>query len=101
MIGSVGDAKHIGRPKTSQVNENMEAVRESIVHAYKNQLSQQLKLNDHLQRNKFVEWNIKHQQMDVDFSKKKNHLKRIAHFHLDGFEKFRKMYLYRFCSAKM
>ena len=84
--GSVGDAKHTGRPKTSRSNVNIEAVRESVgdnpgtsirrrgqelqisrsslqriltkdlcLHAYKIQLIQQLKPNDHAQRREFVE----------------------------------------------
>jgi len=80
-FGSIGDAKHTGRPKTTCSNVNVEAVRESVaenprtpirrreqelqitkislqriltkdmcLHAYKIQLVQQLKLNDHAQR---------------------------------------------------
>jgi len=137
--GSVGDAKHTGRPKTSRSNVNMsicqyvnmsicqyvnmsicqyvniEAVRESVgenhgtsirhrgqelqisrsslqrilekdlcIHAYKYQLTQQLKPNDHAQRREFVEWIIEHQQVDADFSSKII-LSDEAHFHLEGF----------------
>ncbi|KYN30724.1 hypothetical protein ALC56_14968 [Trachymyrmex septentrionalis] len=54
------------------------------LHAYKIQLTQQLKPNDHTQRREFVEWIIEHQQMDADFSSKII-LSDEAHFHLDGF----------------
>lgn len=113
--GSVGDAKHTGRPKTSRSNVNIEAVRASVgdnpgtsirrrgqelqisrsslqriltkdlcLHAYKIQLTQLLKPNDHAQRREFVEWIIEQQQMNADFSSKLI-LSDEAHFHLDGF----------------
>ena len=84
-VGSVGDAKHTDRPKTSCSNVNVEAVCESVtensrtpirrcgqelqitrsslqriltkdlcLHAYKIQLVQQLKPNDHAQGREFV-----------------------------------------------
>ena len=40
------------------------------LHAFKIQLVQQLKPNDHTQRREFVEWIIEHQQVDADFSSK-------------------------------
>lgn len=113
--GSIGDAKHTGRPKTRRSDVNIEAVRDSVgenprtsirrrgqelqisrsslqriltedlrLHAYKVQLTQELKPNDHAQRREFVEWIIEHQQVDPDFSKKII-LSDEAHFHLDGF----------------
>ena len=54
------------------------------LHAYKVQLTQELKPNDHAQRRAFVEWIIEHQQVDADFSSKII-LSDEAHFHLDGF----------------
>jgi len=114
-VGSVGDAKHTGRPKTSCSNVNVEAVIESVaenprtpirrsrqelqitrsslqhiltkdlcLYAYKNQLVQQLKPNDHAQRREFVDWIIEHQQVDADFSSKVM-FSDEPHFHLDGF----------------
>ena len=52
--------------------------------AYKIQLTQQLKPNDHEQRREFVKWIINHQKMDAGFSSKII-LNDEAHFHLDGF----------------
>jgi len=54
------------------------------LNAYKIQLVQQLKPNDHAQRREFMEWIIEHQQVDADFSSKVM-FSDEAHFYLDGF----------------
>lgn len=54
------------------------------LHAYKVQITQELKPRDHGQRREFVEWIIDRQNRDADFSNKII-FSDEAHFHLDGF----------------
>ena len=63
---------------------NVYITKDLCLHAYKIQLIQQLKPNDHEQRREFVKWIINHQKMDAGFSSKII-LNDEAHFHFDGF----------------
>jgi hypothetical protein len=53
------------------------------LHAYKNQLNQELKPTDHVQRLEFVNWVLGNQKVDGNFSKKIV-FSDEAHFQLDG-----------------
>lgn len=54
------------------------------LHAYKDQLTQELKPDDHRVRRDFVNWILEQQQVDVDFSNKII-FSDEAHFHFNGF----------------
>lgn len=54
------------------------------LHAYKIQLAQELKPDDHLKRRTFVNWLQEQRQVDADFSQKII-FSDEAHFHLGGF----------------
>jgi hypothetical protein len=53
------------------------------LHAYKIQLTQELKPTDHVQRREFVNWVLENQKVDCNFSKKII-FSDEAHFQLDG-----------------
>jgi hypothetical protein len=53
------------------------------VHAYKIQLTQELKPTDHTQRREFVNWVLENQKVDGNFSKKIIFSDEV-HFQLDG-----------------
>ena len=53
------------------------------LHAYKIQLTQELKPTDHVHRREFVNWVLENQNMDGNFSKKII-FSDEAHFQLDG-----------------
>ncbi|KZC14885.1 hypothetical protein WN55_07749, partial [Dufourea novaeangliae] len=54
------------------------------LHAYKVQLTQELKPTDHAKPREFVEWIMEQQQVDAEFSNKII-FSDEAHFHLDDF----------------
>ena len=63
---------------------NVYITKDLCLHAYKIQLTQQLKPNDHEERREFVKWIINHQKVNASFSSKII-LRNEAYFHLDGF----------------
>ncbi|CAH2101376.1 unnamed protein product [Euphydryas editha] len=85
--GSVSDVKTTTRHRPGRSTENVAArilTKDLHLHAYKVQLTQELKPADHGQRREFVNWVLERQHENADFADKII-FSDEAHFHLDGF----------------
>lgn len=74
-----GPELNITRPSLQRI-----LTKDLHLHAYKIQLTQELKPRDHAQRRGFVDWVLEHHQIDADFSRKII-FSDEAHFQLNGY----------------
>lgn len=74
-----GQELNITRPTLQRI-----LTKDLYLHAYKIQLTQEIKPRDHAQRRGFVDWVLEHHEIDADFSKKII-FSDEAHFQLNGY----------------